>query len=210
MGRTLGQITKEYRTKHNLSVRRFATQAKITPGYLSFLEQGKHPKTGKEISPSFETISNVAEAMGADIFSVMHEIGIECDPHKAVESGAMPPPSLSGGARIEPFEHIPLTKDNLNAALQEHRILITQYPVPRKGSQLFAPNVDFDMVVMYEVSEVYGGVYVARAEIGVVEFTIFDIGRIIFTDRHEAKKALEAIRAEKKAKSLNQGGMYAQ
>ena len=197
--KTLGQITKEYRKKQKLSLRAFAKEADISFNYLSALERGVHPKTGKDIMPSFETIQKISSAMGRDLIELMHELGIPCDRETAVECGAIPPPSLSGRAPIEPFRHIPLTQQSLEDALREHRILVTPFPVPRKGSLMYVPNIEYDMPVMYEVTDVDGGVYIARAEIGTVQFTLFDIGKIIFSSRKDAHNRLEELRREQVA-----------
>lgn len=49
---TLGEIIKEYRTAHNLSMDAFSEKSGISKAYISLLEKNKHPKTGKPIAPS--------------------------------------------------------------------------------------------------------------------------------------------------------------
>lgn len=60
----LGQIVREYRTTHRLSTRRFAELCDLTCGYISMLENGKNPKTGKPIAPNLETLAKLASGMG--------------------------------------------------------------------------------------------------------------------------------------------------
>ena len=60
----LGQIVREYRTTHHLSTRRFAELCDLTCGYISMLENGKNPKTGKPIAPNLETLAKLAGGMG--------------------------------------------------------------------------------------------------------------------------------------------------
>lgn len=65
---TIGEIVKQYREEHGLSQRQFAEQCgDITNGYISMLEQGKNPSTGKPIVPSIDKVASLARAMGMTI-----------------------------------------------------------------------------------------------------------------------------------------------
>ncbi len=63
---TLGDIIKEYRTSHNLSMDSFSDRSGISKAYISLLEKNKHPKTGKAIAPSIQCIKQAADGMGMD------------------------------------------------------------------------------------------------------------------------------------------------
>ena len=67
---TLGDIVKNYRISHNLSMDDFARKSGISKSYISILEKNKHPKTGKKIIPSIQTIKQAAEGMNID-FNVL-------------------------------------------------------------------------------------------------------------------------------------------
>lgn len=60
---TLGELIIEYREKHKLSQRQFATVCGLTNGFISMLEANRNPKTGKPISPSFASLKSLASAM---------------------------------------------------------------------------------------------------------------------------------------------------
>lgn len=62
----IGTIIKEYRSTHKLSMEKFAELAGKSKGYISMLEKGENPNTKKPISPSLETLQNIASAMNMD------------------------------------------------------------------------------------------------------------------------------------------------
>lgn len=65
---TIGEIVKQYRDEHGLSQRQFAELCGgITNGYISMIEQGKNPSTGKPIVPSIDKVASLARAMGMTI-----------------------------------------------------------------------------------------------------------------------------------------------
>ncbi|MGP1568875.1 helix-turn-helix domain-containing protein [Peptoanaerobacter stomatis] len=68
---TLGDIIKEYRHQHNLSMDKFAEISGITKGYISMLEKNRHPRTGNSIKPSLEIIKQVSTAINADLDFVL-------------------------------------------------------------------------------------------------------------------------------------------
>lgn len=63
---TIGEIIKQYRIEHNLSMDAFSEKSGISKSYISLLEKNKHPKSGKPISPSVQSIKQVADAIGMD------------------------------------------------------------------------------------------------------------------------------------------------
>ena len=69
---TIGEIVKRYREEHGLSQRQFAERCgDITNGYISMLEQGKNPSTGKPIVPSIEKVASLARAMGLTLHQLV-------------------------------------------------------------------------------------------------------------------------------------------
>ena len=63
---TLGEIIKEYRNTHALSMDSFSDKSGISKAYISLLEKNRHPKTGKEIAPSIQCIKQAADGMNMD------------------------------------------------------------------------------------------------------------------------------------------------
>lgn len=63
---TLGDIIREYREEHSMSMGAFSVKSGISKAYISLLEKNKHPKTGKAIAPSIDVIKQAAIGMGMD------------------------------------------------------------------------------------------------------------------------------------------------
>ena len=59
----LGELIKEYRKKHQISMQTFADRAGLSKAYISQLESNRNPKTGDSIVPSSKTFVKVASAM---------------------------------------------------------------------------------------------------------------------------------------------------
>lgn len=71
---TLGDIIKSYRVEHNLSMDAFSDRSGISKAYISLLEKNRHPKTGKAIAPSIQSIKQAATGMNMgfdDLFSLI-------------------------------------------------------------------------------------------------------------------------------------------
>ena len=64
---TLGDLIKEYRSDHKLSMDEFAQRSGLSKAYVSILERNVNPSTGKPAVPSLETIKGVSSAMGIDV-----------------------------------------------------------------------------------------------------------------------------------------------
>lgn len=71
---TLGEIIKEYRDTHSMSMDTFSEKSGISKAYISLLEKNKHPKTGKPIAPSLQCIRQAADGMNIEfneLFSML-------------------------------------------------------------------------------------------------------------------------------------------
>lgn len=69
----LGEVIKQYRLKNDLSQRQFAKMCGISNGYISMLEEGKHPKTGEAIVPSLAMFKKLSAAMGITVNELMSQ-----------------------------------------------------------------------------------------------------------------------------------------
>lgn len=67
----LGDIIKQYRSEHNMSMQTFADLIHSSKSYISMLEKNYNPATGKPISPSLETLKLISEAVNIDIDSLL-------------------------------------------------------------------------------------------------------------------------------------------
>lgn len=63
MENTLGKYLHDERLKRNMSLREFSELLGISHTYLKKLETGYNPSTGKPVSPTIETLSEISKAL---------------------------------------------------------------------------------------------------------------------------------------------------
>ena len=77
----LGDVIYSYRKRNNMSMDEFAKRSGISKAYISLLEKGNHPVSGKPIIPSVKTIKKAAYAMSVnfeELFSSLdQDISVE-------------------------------------------------------------------------------------------------------------------------------------
>ncbi len=99
---TLGEIIKKYRKEHGLSMDAFSKRSGISKSYISILEKNQHPKTGKPITPSVDSIKQAAIGMNMnfdELFSLIDsDITVKPKlkgiPSNIITPGAIPIPIL--------------------------------------------------------------------------------------------------------------------
>ena len=72
---TLGELIREYRDQHGMSMDEFARLSNLSKGYISMLEKNKTPRNGKPITPSIATYTDVAAAMHVSVAELMEKVG---------------------------------------------------------------------------------------------------------------------------------------
>jgi len=78
----LKTFINSYRTEHNLTMEQFAKSASLSKGYISMLEKGYNPQTGKKIIPSISALNNIAIATGTDLdhlLKIIDDIEVSID-----------------------------------------------------------------------------------------------------------------------------------
>lgn len=63
----IGEILKTYREEHGYSLREFAKLSGVSNSYLSMLESGRHPRSGRPIVPTLTKLNQIAAAMGIGV-----------------------------------------------------------------------------------------------------------------------------------------------
>lgn len=63
----LGEIIKQYREEHCLSMGDFSKMVGCSKTYISMLERNINNRTGKGIKPSYATMVSIAKAMGCSV-----------------------------------------------------------------------------------------------------------------------------------------------
>lgn len=71
---TLGEIVKEYRVNHKMSMDDFSKLCGLSKGYISMLEKNINPTTGKAIAPSLETLRQIAVTINTDINTLIEQL----------------------------------------------------------------------------------------------------------------------------------------
>ena len=66
----LGEFLTMYRLKHGLTMQMLADACGFSKAYLSMLEKGINPQTGKPYSPTMQTFEKIARGTGQDIDSL--------------------------------------------------------------------------------------------------------------------------------------------
>jgi transcriptional regulator with XRE-family HTH domain len=60
-----------YRKEHSLSMQAFANMCGLSRAYISILEKGINPTTGKPFIPTIDTLKKIAEITGTDLDSLL-------------------------------------------------------------------------------------------------------------------------------------------
>lgn len=77
----LSTIIKNYRLANNLTMQEFADACGLSKGYISMLENGRHPRNNKEVIPSLDTYRKLSEAMNVLLDDLLHSLDIEYGYH---------------------------------------------------------------------------------------------------------------------------------
>ncbi len=67
----LGEIIKQYRKKHDLTLREFAAKCGTSHSYISMLEDGKNSKTGEPMTPTLATLKKISSALSISLNDLM-------------------------------------------------------------------------------------------------------------------------------------------
>lgn len=59
----LGELIIDYRTRMSISQREFSRRCDLSNSYISFLEKGVNPKTGKPLVPTIEQYKKISRGM---------------------------------------------------------------------------------------------------------------------------------------------------
>ena len=87
----LGDLIREYRDSHGLSQRQFAYQCGLSNGYISILEKGINPSTGKPVTPTIPQLKKIADGLGitlSDLFEKADDMPID------ISTNIMPMPEM--------------------------------------------------------------------------------------------------------------------
>lgn len=118
---TLGEMIKNYRNEHDMSMDDFAKVSGLSKAYISMLENNKNPKTNRPIVPSIETYQKAAKGLKMNVgdllncFAPMNVQSVEAE--KAAISDN--PPLL--------FEYEQTLLDNFNRLSVDRQIQVHSF-----------------------------------------------------------------------------------
>jgi transcriptional regulator with XRE-family HTH domain len=78
----IGDILRKYRDDHGYSLREFSRISGVSNSYLSMLESGRHPRTGRPIVPTLTKLNQIAAAMNMgvdDLIAIMDDTPVTFD-----------------------------------------------------------------------------------------------------------------------------------
>ena len=108
----LSDLIRSYRESHELSQRQFALQCGLSNGYISILEKGINPNTGKPVTPTIPQLKKLADGMAMSLNELFDQVD---DMPIDLSSNIIPMPamkklpligSIACGAPILAEEHI--------------------------------------------------------------------------------------------------------
>lgn len=82
----LGEVIKEYRIRQQLTQKELSKRLGITISYLSMLERGKNPKTGRPSQPSYNVLEgfirelDIDRNVALDLAGYQHDLGFLLSP----------------------------------------------------------------------------------------------------------------------------------
>ena len=124
----LQNILKKYRDDHGLSQRQLANQCGLSNGYISILEKGKNPNTGKPVTPTLPQLKKLASGMSMTIHELLTladdmPISLELD-----SISKQPIPTASNISPLPPMKQWPVLGgtacgEPIYKALEEESVL---------------------------------------------------------------------------------------
>jgi len=70
----LRDLIRSYRNSHSLSQRQFAAQCDLSNGYISILEKGLNPSTGKPVTPTLPQLKKLADGMSLSLADLLEQV----------------------------------------------------------------------------------------------------------------------------------------
>ena len=146
----LGDLIREYREQHDLSQRQFADKCDLSNGYISILEKGANPNTGKPVTPTIPQLKKLASGLGMSMMDMLELVDDMPIDIVSEVPGIIPMPemrkipligSIACGAPVLAEEHI---EDYLNIPRQIH----ADFALTCKGDSMINARI-FDGDVVY-------------------------------------------------------------
>lgn len=162
----LQDIIKEYRKCHGLSQRQFATQCNLSNGYISILENGVNPNTGKPVIPSVPQLKKIADGMSITLHELCNKaddmpLSLVLEPATETQKTVYSEPELQP---YNPTHRIPIL-GRISAGLPlyaEENIEGYTYTDLNGGAEYFALRVEGDSMTAARIFD--GDILIVRRQ----------------------------------------------
>lgn len=153
----LGDLIREYRDSHDLSQRQFANQCDLSNGYISILEKGVNPSTGKPVTPTIPQLKKLASGMGmtlSELFDKADDMPIDL-PSNIIPMPEMRKIPLVGTIACgEPI----LAEENIDEYISIPKHLAGDFALTCKGDSMINARIfDGDIVYIRQQDTVENG-----------------------------------------------------
>ena len=152
----LGDIIKEYRDKNHLSQRDFAKKCNLSYTYISALEKNMDYRSGKPISPTLETIKNVAKGINMSIDDLLKILDDEQELiiNSSNSAIVMVYGTIPAGIPMEMIEDIIDTEEIDAEMLKGGK---EYFGLRIKGNSMFPEYLDGDTIILEKVDNCENG-----------------------------------------------------
>lgn len=163
----LGKIIKNYRIKHNLSLRDFSKRCDLSYTYISMLEKGSDYRNNKPLSPTLDAVNKIAFGLNLSLEELLkmmdnQEINFE-NKISSFDNTILSPTSstivlvygtIPAGIPVECIEDIidteEISADMLKGGKQYFGLKV-------KGDSMFPEYLDGDTLILEKVEDVESG-----------------------------------------------------
>ena len=153
---TLGNIIREYRESHGMSLEAFGKLSGMSKSYVDQLEKNKHPRTGNPISPTIETIKQVADAINVPLDEVFKLLDgeVTINEFASIPAKAQRIPILGKVAAGKSTEMI---EDVLGDVVIENNKGSEYFALEIKGDSMLPRIEDGDIVIVRKQDDIESG-----------------------------------------------------
>lgn len=153
----IGEIIKQYRTKHHISQREFASRTSLSPSYINTLEKIYHPKTKRPYSVTTTALKELSSAMQLpmeDLLVQLEDSSLPLMKHShsfsfSITDASMSPAILEGDMVIVQKQETYETGD-IVALQMQHHILIRKLKQMDHRMVFQAFHPDFELLCFTE------------------------------------------------------------
>lgn len=152
----LGDIIKQYRSKHNLSQRDFAKKCELSHTYIAALEKNFDSRSGKKIAPTVDAVKSISKALNMPLQELLNVIDDEqefiINQNKSIRIPVLG--SIPAGVPMEMIEDIveweDISEDMLKGGKEYFALKI-------KGDSMYPEYLNGDTIIVLKQNDCENG-----------------------------------------------------